>query len=152
MHNPLSVYLVLGTNEGNRVLNLEKALEFINTIPKTCILKKSKPYKSKAYGPVKQPYYLNQAVEVETELSSENLLNQTESIEIKMGRKNKNDLGQRIIDIDIIFYGDETHSSPRLKIPHHDWENRVFFINPLKEIKCDVKRFKKFLKKSSKLL
>ena len=89
MHNPLSVYLVLGTNEGNRLLNLEKALELISTIPDTCILKKSKPYKSEAYGPVKQPFYLNQAVKVETELSSENLLNQTESIEIKMGRKNK---------------------------------------------------------------
>ena len=44
MHNPLSVYLVLGTNEGNRLLNLEKALELINTIPDTCISKKSKPY------------------------------------------------------------------------------------------------------------
>ena len=149
MHNPLSVYLVLGTNEGNRLLNLEKAIELISTIPDTCILIKSKPYKSESYGPVKQPFYLNQAVKVETELSSENLLNQTESIEIKMGRKNKNDLGQRIIDIDIIFYGNKTHSSPRLKIPHHDWKNRVFFINPLKEIECDAKRFKKFLKEQS---
>ena len=67
----------------------------------------------------------------------------------KLGRIRAKKNDPRIIDIDIIFYGDKTYSSPRLKIPHHDWKNRVFFINPLKEIECDAKRFKKFLKEQS---
>ena len=63
-------YLVLGTNLGNRSKNLQAARSEINGIPKTKILQKSKIFKSPAYGPIKQPFFFNLALEIKTELSA----------------------------------------------------------------------------------
>ena len=50
----------------------------------------------------------------------------------------------RTIDIDIVFFDDETINTPLLKVPHYDWQNRNFFIEPLKEVDCKAKKFKNF--------
>ena len=67
-------YLVLGTNLGNRYRNLFKARLEINELPETKILKKSKIFKSPFYGPIKQPFFFNLALEIETKLTPMMLL------------------------------------------------------------------------------
>ena len=76
-----TAYLVLGTNLGNRYKNLSNARLEINEIPRTRIIKKSKIFKSKAYGPVKQPFFFNLALEVETKLLPLELLDHFQQIE-----------------------------------------------------------------------
>lgn len=130
------VYLVTGSNSGNSQDYLKKAIFFIDTIKNTKILTTSSIYQSKSYGPIKQRDYLNQAIHIETKLTPYRLLDEVLSIENNLGRVRKEKWGPRIIDIDIVFYGDEEISTPNLTIPHYDWKNRDFFIACLKEISC----------------
>ena len=137
-------YLVLGTNLGNRSKNLSTASSEINDIPKTKILQKSKIFKSPAYGPIEQPFFFNLALEVETRLAPLNLLESLQKIETKLKREKNSHMKPRTIDIDIVFFDDETINTPLLKVPHYDWQNRNFFIEPLKEVDCKAKKFKNF--------
>jgi len=135
-------YLVLGTNLGNRNKNLSNARLEINDLPQTRILKKSKIFKSPAYGPVKQPFFFNLALEVETELLPLELLDHFQQIEKRLKREKDSHMKPRTIDIDIVFFDNEKIETSRLKIPHYDWQNRDFFIKPLREINCQAEEFK----------
>ena len=137
-------YLVLGTNLGNRYRNLFKARLEINELPETKILKKSKIFKSPFYGPIKQPFFFNLALEIETKLTPMMLLKNLQKIEKKLKRERNSHMKPRTIDIDIIFYNDEIIEMPLLKVPHYDWQNRDFFIKPLREINCKAEQFKNF--------
>ena len=137
-------YLVLGTNLGNRYRNLFKARLEINELPETKILKKSKIFKSPFYGPIKQPFFFNLALEIETKLTPMMLLDNLQKIEKKLKRERNSHMKPRTIDIDIIFYNDEIIEMPLLKVPHYDWQNRDFFIKPLREINCKAEQFKNF--------
>lgn len=137
-------YLVLGTNLGNRYKNLFKARLEINELPETKILKKSKIFKSPFYGPIKQPFFFNLALEIETKLTPMMLLENLQKIEKKLKRERNSHMKPRTIDIDIIFYNDEIIEMPLLKVPHYDWQNRDFFIKPLREINCKAEQFKNF--------
>ncbi|MFL2747793.1 MAG: 2-amino-4-hydroxy-6-hydroxymethyldihydropteridine diphosphokinase [Gammaproteobacteria bacterium TMED222] len=137
-------YLVLGTNLGNRYRNLFKARLEINELPETKILKKSKIFKSPFYGPIKQPFFFNLALEIETKLTPMMLLENLQKIEKKLKRERNSHMKPRTIDIDIIFYNDEIIEMPLLKVPHYDWQNRDFFIKPLREINCKAEQFKNF--------
>ena len=137
-------YLVLGTNLGNRYKNLSNARLEIAKLPKTKILKKSKIFKSPFYGPIKQPYFFNLDLEIETRLTPVNLLESLQKIETKLKREKNSHMKPRTIDIDIVFFDDETINTPLLKVPHYDWQNRNFFIEPLKEVDCKAKKFKNF--------
>ena len=137
-------YLVLGTNLGNRNKNLSNARLEINDLPQTRILKKSKIFKSPAYGPIKQPFFFNLALEVETELLPLELLDHFQQIEKRLKREKNSHMKPRTIDIDIVFFDNEKIETSRLKIPHYDWQNRDFFIKPLKEINCQAEEFKNF--------
>ena len=135
-------YLVLGTNLGNRNKNLSNAMLEINGLPQTRILKKSKIFKSPAYGPIKQPFFFNLALEVETELMPLELLDHFQQIEKRLKREKDSHMKPRTIDIDIVFFDNEKIENSRLKIPHYDWQNRDFFIKPLREINCQAEEFK----------
>ena len=137
-------YLVLGTNLGNRYRNLFKARLEINELPETKILKKSKIFKSPFYGPIRQPFFFNLALEIETKLTPMMLLENLQKIEKKLKRERNSHMKPRTIDIDIIFYNDEIIEMPLLKVPHYDWQNRDFFIKPLREINCKAEQFKNF--------
>ena len=135
-------YLVLGTNLGNRNKNLSNARLEINDLPQTRILKKSKIFKSPAYGPVKQPFFFNLALEVETELLPLELLDHFQQIEKRLKRGKNSHMKPRTIDIDIVFFDNEKIETSRLKIRHYDWQNRDLFIKTLLEINCQAEEFK----------
>ena len=137
-------YLVLGTNLGDRTTNLSNAKSEINSLSETKILKESKIYKSPAYGPIEQPFFFNLALEVKTKFLPLELLEHLQKIEKKLKRENDSHMKPRTIDIDIVFFDDETIETPLLNVPHYDWQNRDFFINPLKEINCQAQEFKNF--------
>lgn len=136
VNKTVNVFLGLGSNQGNKRKNIDLSRIYIKNIPNTKILNISSTYKSVFYGYIKQPTFFNQVVEISTRLSPELLLMKCLAIENKMGRSRSKQGGSRNIDIDIIFFGDKKISKPKLIIPHHDWKNRIFFINPLIELNC----------------
>jgi 2-amino-4-hydroxy-6-hydroxymethyldihydropteridine diphosphokinase len=126
------VYLGLGTNLGDTKNNLEQALHFLSG--KIAILKKSSIYETEPVGFKDQPWFLNMAIEAETGLPPEDLLCFTQGIEKQMKRVKTIVNGPRIIDIDILLYGDESVETESLVIPHPRMTQRAFVMVPLYEI------------------
>ena len=135
MNETVTAYLSLGSNLGNRQENLDRALKLLSE--RMRVGKVSSIYDTEPIGPVSQPRFLNLACEVVTRLTPEGLLALAKGIEQKMGRYSKS--GEpRIIDIDIILYGDRVVDTPDLVIPHPHMQERSFVLIPLAEIAPDV--------------
>ena len=130
-------FLLLGTNLGDRKKNLSIARNAIEVSVGT-ILKASSIYQTAAWGKTDQPDFLNQALEVQTALSAEDVLAEILKIERAMGRKRDQHWGERIIDIDILLFERKIISSSALTIPHPQLQNRRFALEPLAEIGSDV--------------
>jgi len=127
------VYILLGSNEGNREERLEQARAALS---KNCgpILKSSSLYETAAWGLQDQPDFLNQAICLQTELSPESLLRSTQQTEQDLGRQRHIKWGQRTIDIDILLYNDAVVQQPDLVIPHPYMQDRRFVMTPMAEI------------------
>jgi 2-amino-4-hydroxy-6-hydroxymethyldihydropteridine diphosphokinase len=128
-----TAYLLTGGNLGNRKENLLKVIALIN---EQCgpVTRSSSVYETAAWGITDQPSFLNQALEITTDLNARQLLRKILKIEKLMGRIRKEKLGPRIIDIDILLFENEIHELPFLKIPHPELQNRRFVLVPLAEI------------------
>ncbi|GAB3196782.1 2-amino-4-hydroxy-6-hydroxymethyldihydropteridine diphosphokinase [Pontibacter aydingkolensis] len=131
------VYLLLGSNLGNRTLYLQQARESINQRVGS-IAHTSKVYETAAWGKTDQPTFLNQVLEVETILSPEEVLQSINAIEQELGRIRQEHWGARVIDIDILFYDDLMQQTQRLTIPHPQLHLRRFTLMPLAEITPDL--------------
>ena len=129
-----TVFIALCTNIGNRKQNLQAALEKIAEATK--ITKESSIYETNPVGYKEQGKFLNMAIEIETELSPVELMTALHEIEHKMGRNRDTGIknGPRIIDLDILLYGNEKIDKPNLKIPHPRMHEREFVLKPLSEI------------------
>jgi 2-amino-4-hydroxy-6-hydroxymethyldihydropteridine diphosphokinase len=135
MSELVTAYLSLGSNLGDRQENLDRALKLISE--RMRIGKISSIYDTEPVGLVNQPRFLNLACEVFTRLAPEALLALFKGFELKMGRYSRS--GEpRIIDIDIILYGDQVVNTPDLVIPHPRMHERSFVLIPLTEIAPDV--------------
>ncbi|HEX2786758.1 MAG TPA: 2-amino-4-hydroxy-6-hydroxymethyldihydropteridine diphosphokinase [Ignavibacteria bacterium] len=133
----MKVFLGLGSNLGNRVEYIERAIEEIGSLKDTKIIKKASLYETEPWGFKEQPDFINSAVEIETMLSAEELFNEVKSIEQKLKRKSKGKWQEREIDIDILFYGNEIIKSERINIPHKEIEKRKFVLIPMYELAPD---------------
>ena len=135
-----TVYLGLGTNIGNRNENLTRAIELLSLAlgPYTAL---SSFIETAPWGFESKNGFLNCTVAYETELTPLELLDITEGIERELGRTTKSTGGEyhdRIIDIDILLYGNETVATERLTIPHPLMHLRDFVLEPLAQIAPDV--------------
>lgn len=129
-------FLHTGSNLGNRFDNLWEANQEIeNCVGK--IINASQFYETKAWGIENQPDFINQALEVETELSPDELLNAILEIEMKLGRIRAIKWEARLIDIDILFYEEQIINTPKLIIPHPRLQERNFVLIPMMEIAPD---------------
>ena len=122
---------------GEREQNLLAAIEHIN---QHCglITNSSSLYETAAWGNTEQPAFLNQALELQTELTARQLMRRILKVEKLMGRVRKEKYGPRLIDIDILLYADEIHNYKLLKLPHPEMQNRRFALLPLAEIAPDI--------------
>jgi 2-amino-4-hydroxy-6-hydroxymethyldihydropteridine diphosphokinase len=126
---PHIIYLLLGTNLGDRLANLQAAVSALP--PDVRPVSISPIYETPPWGFTEQPAFLNQAIRAETDLSPVELLNHLKHLEVKLGRKDNFRYGPRMIDIDILFYDDLTIDTPRLTIPHPRLHERAFALVPL---------------------
>lgn len=133
-----TVYIGLGSNQGDKIKNLRDALCAIKSIDDINITKVSSLYLSEPWGNPNQPEFINQVAEIETELTPWELLDHLQKIEIKMGRQRSEKWGPRLIDLDILLYGSEELNAPELTIPHPYMRERLFVLLPLQEINAEL--------------
>ncbi len=135
---PHQVYIGIGSNLGKKKENYLEALARIAKVPETRIIKESSFYESEPLGESKE-WYVNGAIEIETELKPDLLLKKLKNIERAMGRKKvRKRWGARIIDLDILLYDTLVLEKRNLKIPHPEMHKRKFVLIPLSEIAPQV--------------
>ena len=135
----MTVYLALGTNLGDRQFNLQEARTLIaGKIGSFSAI--SSIYETEPWGFESENQFLNQVVAVETNLNPLEILNLTKEIERQIGRKEKtvHSYHDRLIDIDLILYGDTVLNTERLQLPHPLFHKRRFVLEPLNEIAPDL--------------
>jgi 2-amino-4-hydroxy-6-hydroxymethyldihydropteridine diphosphokinase len=131
-------YLSLGSNLGDRAANLRAALRHLESY-KLRIVRLSALLETKALDLADQPDFLNVAVEIDTELFPLQLLRLIARIENAMGRQRRVPKGPRVIDIDILLYGNFVVHTPKLAIPHPRMTERRFVMEPMVELAPDLR-------------
>ena len=146
-----SVILLLGSNDAEAQQILPRAIEHIaTTVGK--VIKVSASFRSEAYGFTSEREFINQAVEVISKLDAYELLRRINHIEALLGRDRNEEqrvkaerneaYASRPIDIDIIFYGDESFEDERLTIPYHFLDEREYALRPVADIAPERKHTK----------
>jgi 2-amino-4-hydroxy-6-hydroxymethyldihydropteridine diphosphokinase len=130
-------YLSLGSNVGDRQVNLRTAIGQLLDLG--FVQEVSALYETEPVEVTNQPWFLNCAVAVRTDLIPREFLAGILAIERSMGRQRTQPKGPRIIDIDILLYGAATINTPQLTVPHPAMAERRFVLEPLAEIAPDVK-------------
>ena len=128
----MNIIILLGSNLGDRLANLKQAIASIASF--STILQQSNIYQTAAWGNTDQADFLNQAIEIQTNHSAENLMHALLAIETQMGRVRLQKWEPRIIDLDIIFYESAIHSSDFIQIPHPEMQIRAFVLKPLLDL------------------
>jgi 2-amino-4-hydroxy-6-hydroxymethyldihydropteridine diphosphokinase len=131
------VYLSLGSNLGERAANLEAAIDRLGILGE--VVATSSFYETEPVEFTAQPWFLNCAVKLATEKMPRQLLQGVLGIETEMGRRRAQDKGPRIIDIDILLFGNSIVRAKGLTIPHGAMQARRFVLEPLAEIAPEVR-------------
>ncbi len=131
-------YIGLGANLGDRQANVQQALRELAILPTIELVKVSSLYETAPVGVVDQPSFLNQVAAVRTSLSPQALLSALLHIENQMGRTRTVRWGPRVIDMDLLLYGDAQIALPGLTVPHPRLRERAFAMVPLAEIAPDL--------------
>lgn len=130
----ITAFIGLGSNLGEKQINILRSVALLNEADQIRTVKKSRLYKTKPFGVLDQPDFYNSVVKIKTSLSPKELLSVTSRIEKKMGRRRGKKWGPRVIDLDILLYGDSVVNTRDLKIPHPEMQKREFVLKPLHEI------------------
>ncbi len=127
------IYLLMGSNMGNRLEYLREAVSHLLEANIT-IIEESSIYETEPWGPKNQDWYLNVILEVSTSLSPQDLLSCVLAIEKNLGRIRKEKWGERSIDIDILYYHSQVMNTQNLTLPHPGIPDRRFTLVPLVEM------------------
>jgi 2-amino-4-hydroxy-6-hydroxymethyldihydropteridine diphosphokinase len=133
-----TVYIGLGSNLGNREAALQQAISLLHSADLQ-IKRISSVYETSPQELITQPWFLNMVLEAETTLFPMRLLLRVANVERKMGRKRIVAKGPRVIDLDILFYGNAVVDTAQLKIPHSGIPTRRFVLEPLAELAPDLR-------------
>jgi 2-amino-4-hydroxy-6-hydroxymethyldihydropteridine diphosphokinase len=131
-------YIGIGSNLGDKLFNCRYSIDKINQLPGCHVSACSDIFKTKPVGVAGQPWYANCVVELSTTQLPSQLLKGLLSIESDMGRIRKKRWEARIIDLDILLFGQEIIESDNLKIPHPLLHRRQFVLEPLDQLAPDL--------------
>ena len=131
-------WIGLGSNLGDRLGYIKKALGMIERIPETALAAVSSVYDTAPVGKEDQPRFLNAVAEVATELDPQALMGELLAIEDYCGRIRRDVWGPRTLDLDLLIYDDVEVSSEELTVPHRRLAERAFVLVPLAEIAPEV--------------
>lgn len=131
-------FIGLGSNMGDRYQYLLQAIKMVGSHSKIKLVSVSSVYETDPVGYEEQDLFLNMVMEIETELSAQELLDNCRQIEFSLGRKREIRWGPRTIDLDILLYNKENIETEQLVVPHPRMLERAFVIVPLLEIRPDI--------------
>jgi len=131
-------YIGIGSNLGDKVANCRRALEAIGADPRNRLGQCSPLYRTEPVGKRDQDWFINGVAAVETSMTPQEMLEFLLSVEDRMGRVRQEKWGPRIIDLDILFYGEMVLDGNNLQIPHPRLRERRFVLIPLKDIAPDL--------------
>lgn len=129
----VSAYLALGSNLGDRLETLRRAVDLLSARAGVEVVRSSRVYETDPVGPP-QPGYLNAVLEVRTELEPRGLLEACQAVEAELGRVRDERWGPRTLDVDVLTYDERTVDEPDLTIPHPRMHERGFVLIPLREL------------------
>jgi 2-amino-4-hydroxy-6-hydroxymethyldihydropteridine diphosphokinase len=128
-----TIFLSLGSNVGDREGNLRAAIAALESAG-VRVRRVSSLYETEPVDFLEQPWFLNCVLEGETDAPAQTLLKELRRIEARMGSRKLVAKGPRLLDVDILLYGDETMDTPELQVPHPRMKERRFVLEPLAEI------------------
>lgn len=131
-------YIGLGSNVGDREVFLGKAIEMLGDSKRVKVLRRAGFYETEPVGREDQSWFINTVAEIETSLPPHELLAHTQSIESKLGRRQREHWGPREIDLDILLYENRVLDTPTLTLPHPQLHQRRFVLAPLCELAPDL--------------
>ena len=132
--NGIICYIGIGSNLGNALQNCQDAVENLSRTKGIELTRVSSFYKTEPVGIENQNWFVNAVVEIKTTLSARNLFQMLQNIENDMGREREIKGGPRIIDLDLLFYGQDVIEEADLIVPHPEIHKRRFVLEPLCEI------------------
>jgi len=130
----LRAYLALGSNLGDRLANLQLAVDALARVPEIQLVAASRVYETAPVGGPPQDPYLNAVVAIETNLDPYELLHRAQQIEALAHRERSERWGPRTLDVDILLLGDVRIASDELTIPHPRMWERGFVLAPLRDV------------------
>lgn len=137
--SPVTAYIALGANLGDRADNLRRAVELLRQSPGVDVIRVSSLIENPAVGgPANSPAFLNGAAKISTTLSPRALLDRLLEIEQQLGRVRSEKWSPRTIDLDLLLYGSQIVDEPGLTVPHPLMHERRFVLEPLAEFAPDV--------------
>ncbi len=139
----VKAYIGLGSNEGDRLGYVQQALQLLKDISGISVAECSSLYETEPTGDLYTEWFVNAVVAIETSLSAEDLLDVCRDIEKRLTELHRNSSTakrrERIIDLDILFYGDSVMQTSNLQLPHPKMHQRSFALVPLLEIAPDIR-------------
>jgi len=130
-------FLGLGSNLGDRLANLQRAVDLLAARTGITIETSSRIYETDPVGGPLQPEYLNAVLEIQTSLEPRELLGACRGVEDTMGRERGERWGSRTIDVDVLTFGDREIEEPDVVVPHPRMHERGFVLVPLLELDAD---------------
>lgn len=130
--------VALGSNLGDKAANIESAIANLEEKGDVRVVRRSRNYATDPWGKTDQDWFVNACVAVTTKLSPRDLLVRCKDIEERMGRVTTERWGPRIIDLDLLIYGDTVLNEPDLILPHPHMAERAFVLAPLMDIAPDL--------------
>lgn len=130
----MKTFVGLGSNLGEREAMIRAALDALGQLPETTLVRASSLYDTEAVGDVDQPNFLNAVAQLDTELTARQLLWNLLLIEKRLGRVRTQRWGPRLIDLDLLLYGQQVIEETDLRVPHPEITRRSFVLVPLVEL------------------
>jgi 2-amino-4-hydroxy-6-hydroxymethyldihydropteridine diphosphokinase len=131
-------YVGLGSNLADPARQVETALQELDGLPHTRLVKRSSLYRTKPVGYADQPDFINAVAQLETGLPAERLLDELQALEVRHGRERSFPNAPRTLDLDLLLFGKLVLRTDRLTVPHPRMKERAFVLDPLREIAPDL--------------
>ena len=131
--------VALGSNIGDKIENVEKAVSLLTQGDDVQLTSRSRIYKTPPWGNTDQDWFVNACIGVKTSLDPHELLQRCLAVEERMGRRRTEKWGPRIIDLDVLVYGDVELADENLTLPHPHITKRAFVLAPMSDIAPEMK-------------
>lgn len=136
----IKAFVGLGGNQGDVLAAFDRAERAMAELPGTRVVARSRRYRTPPWGRRDQPDFVNAVVQLETALSARALLDGLLDIERRLGRERGAERwGPRLLDLDLLLYGDAVHDEPGMQVPHPQLHQRAFVLVPLHELAPDAR-------------